>query len=400
MCCRYFFNKLEVVTMFKILTLNKISKVGLGALTDNYTVSDNEQNPDGILLRSFKMHDMELPESLLAVARCGAGVNNIPLDKCADKGIVVFNTPGANANAVKELVLTALLLSSRKIIPAYQWAQSLAGTEDIAKQVEKGKSNFAGPEIKGKTLGIIGLGAIGVLVANAAIDLGMNVIGYDPYFSVKSALHLNSKTEFTSNLDDIYAKSDYITVHVPATKDTTGMINKESIAKCKDGVRILNFARNELVNVADVKEALASGKVSVYATDFPNEETVATENIITLPHLGASTPEAEDNCAAMAAAEMMDYLENGNITNSVNYPACASPRVAGTARVCVLHKNLPNILGQVTAVFGNKGTNIEHLTNNSRGDYAYTMLDVSAAGDAEAAELKSVEGVIAVRVLA
>jgi D-3-phosphoglycerate dehydrogenase len=386
--------------MFNILTLNKISKVGLATLTDNYTVGDEITSPDGILLRSFKMHDMELPESLKAVARCGAGVNNIPLDKCAEKGVVVFNTPGANANAVKELVLTALLLTSRKIIPAYSWAQSLADTEDIAKQVEKGKSNFAGPEIKGKTLGIIGLGAIGVLVANAAIDLGMNVIGYDPYFSVKSALHLNSKTKFTSSLDDIYAESDYITVHVPATKDTTGMINKDSLAKCKDGVRILNFARNELVNVADVKAAIAEGKVSYYATDFPNEETVGVENIITLPHLGASTPEAEDNCAAMAAAEMMDYLENGNITNSVNYPACSSPRIAGKARVCILHKNLPNILGQATAVFGNKGINIEHMTNNSRGDYAYTLLDVDKADAAETDALKAIEGVIAVRVLA
>lgn len=386
--------------MFKILTLNKISKVGLGQLSDNYTVSDNETNPDGILLRSFKMHDMELPESLKAVARCGAGVNNIPLDKCAEKGIVVFNTPGANANAVKELVLTGLLLSSRKIMASYTWAQSLQGTEDIAKQVEKGKSNFAGPEIKGKTLGIVGLGAIGVLVANAAVALGMNVIGYDPYFSIKNALALDNAVKFTSNLDDIYAVADYITVHVPATPETKNMINAESLAKCKDGVRLLNFARNELVNVADVKTALESGKVSCYICDFPNEETVGVDGIITLPHLGASTPEAEDNCANMAAKEIMAYLEDGNIVNSINYPNCSAPRIAGKARVCVLHKNTPNILAQITAFFGEKGINIEHMTNNAKGDYAYTILDVDNADDSIVASAKAVEGIIAVRVLA
>ena len=386
--------------MFKILTLNKISKVGLGQLSDNYTVSDNEANPDGILLRSFKMHDMELPESLKAVARCGAGVNNIPLDKCAEKGIVVFNTPGANANAVKELVLTGLLLSSRKIMASYTWAQSLQGTEDIAKQVEKGKSNFAGPEIKGKTLGIVGLGAIGVLVANAAVALGMNVIGYDPYFSIKNALALDNAVKFTSNLDDIYAVADYITVHVPATPETKNMINAESLAKCKDGVRLLNFARNELVNVADVKTALESGKVSCYICDFPNEETVGVDGIITLPHLGASTPEAEDNCANMAGKGNMAYLEDGNIVNSVNYPNCSAPRIAGKARVCVLHKNTPNILAQITAFFGEKGINIEHMTNNAKGDYAYTILDVDNADDSIVASAKAVEGIIAVRVLA
>lgn len=386
--------------MFKILTLNKISKVGLGQLSDNYTVSDNEANPDGILLRSFKMHDMELPESLKAVARCGAGVNNIPLDKCAEKGIVVFNTPGANANAVKELVLTGLLLSSRKIMASYAWAQSLQGTEYIAKQVEKGKSNFAGPEIKGKTLGIVGLGAIGVLVANAAVALGMNVIGYDPYFSIKNALALDNAVKFTSNLDDIYAVADYITVHVPATPETKNMINAESLAKCKDGVRLLNFARNELVNVADVKTALESGKVSCYICDFPNEETVGVDGIITLPHLGASTPEAEDNCATMAAKEIMAYLEDGNIVNSVNYPNCSAPRIAGKARVCVLHKNTPNMLAQITAFFGEKGINIEHMTNNAKGDYAYTILDVDNADDSVVTSAKAVEGIIAVRVLA
>ena len=376
--------------MFKILTLNKISKVGLGQLSDNYTVSDNEANPDGILLRSFKMHDMELPESLKAVARCGAGVNNIPLDKCAEKGIVVFNTPGANANAVKELVLTGLLLSSRKIMASYAWAQSLQGTEDIAKQVEKGKSNFAGPEIKGKTLGIVGLGAIGVLVANAAVALGMNVIGYDPYFSIKNALALDNAVKFTSNLDDIYAVSDYITVHVPATPETTNMINTESLAKCKDGVRILNFARNELVDVDAVKAGLESGKVSYYATDFPNENTVGVEGIITLPHLGASTPEAEDNCASMAAEEMMEYLEKGNIVNSVNYPAVSAPMVAGCERICVLSK------ADAMDAVKNAITGAEQFNAKTRGNYGYTIADVKSA---DAAKVEAIDGVLGVRVI-
>ena len=376
--------------MYKVLTLNKISKVGLSKLNQNYTISDSETNPDAILLRSFKMHDMELPESLKAVARCGAGVNNIPLDKCADKGIVVFNTPGANANAVKELVLTGLLITSRNIMGAYKWAQSLEGTADIAKQVEKGKSNFAGPEIKGKTLGIVGLGAIGVLVANAAVALGMNVIGYDPYFSIKNALALDSSVKFTSNLDDIYAVSDYITVHVPATPETTNMINSESLAKCKDGVRILNFARNELVNADDIKKALESGKVSYYATDFPNENTVGTEGIITLPHLGASTPEAEDNCAAMAAEEMMEYLEKGNIVNSVNYPSVSAPAVAGCERVCVL-STAAAMDGVKNAIEGAK-----QFTAKTRGNYGYTIADVEAA---DTAKVEAVDGVLGVRVI-
>lgn len=376
--------------MYKVLTLNKISKVGLGKLNDNYTVSDNEANPDAILLRSFKMHDMELPESLKAVARCGAGVNNIPLDKCADKGIVVFNTPGANANAVKELVLTGLLLTSRNIVGAYKWAQSLEGTDEIAKQVEKGKSNFAGPEIMGKTLGIVGLGAIGVLVANAAVALGMNVIGYDPYFSIKNALALDSKVKFTSNLDDIYAVSDYITVHVPATPETTNMINTESLAKCKDGIRILNFARNELVDADAIKAGLASGKVSYYATDFPNENTVGVEGIITLPHLGASTPEAEDNCAAMAAEEMMEYLEKGNIVNSVNFPAVSAPMIAGCERVCVLSK--------ADAMDAVKDTisGAEQFTAKTRGNYGYTIADVKSA---DTAKVEAIDGVLGVRVI-
>lgn len=376
--------------MYNVLTLNKISKVGLGRLTDNYTVADDMANPDAILLRSFKMHDMELPASLKAVARCGAGVNNIPLDKCADKGIVVFNTPGANANAVKELVLTGLLLTSRNIVGAYKWAQGLLGEEGIAAKVEKGKSNFAGPEIKGKTLGIVGLGAIGVLVANAAVALGMDVIGYDPYFSIKNALALDSKVKFTANLDDIYAVSDYITVHVPATPETTNMINTESLAKCKDGVRILNFARNELVDVDAVKAGLESGKVSYYATDFPNENTVGVEGIITLPHLGASTPEAEDNCASMAAEEMMEYLEKGNIVNSVNYPAVSAPMVAGCERICVLSK------ADAMDAVKNTITGAEQFNAKTRGNYGYTIADVKSA---DAAKVEAIDGVLGVRVI-
>ncbi len=374
--------------MYNILTLNKISKVGLGQLTDNYTVSDDVKDPDAILLRSFKMHDMELPDSLQAVARCGAGVNNIPIDKCAEKGIVVFNTPGANANAVKELVITALLLTSRDIMGGYEWAQSLKGEEGIAAKVEKGKSSFAGQEIKGKTLGVVGLGAIGVLVANGAAALGMKVIGYDPYFTIKNALALDNSVKFTDDLNDIYEAADYISVHVPATKETANMINADSIAKCKDGVRILNFARNELVDAEAVKAALESGKVKFYATDFPNESTVGVKGIITIPHLGASTAEAEDNCAAMAANEMMEYLEKGNIINSVNYPNVAAPMTAGCKRVCVLHK----AEAEVAAAVGTAS----QLVTKTRGDYGYTIADVT---DADTDKISAVEGVIKVRVI-
>lgn len=376
--------------MYNVLTLNKISKVGLAKLTDNYNVADEMANPDAILLRSFKMHDMELPDSLKAVARCGAGVNNIPLDKCADKGIVVFNTPGANANAVKELVLTGLLLTSRNIVGAYKWAQGLAGEEGIAAKVEKGKANFAGPEITGKTLGVVGLGAIGVLVANAAVALGMKVIGYDPYFSIKNALSLDSSVKFTPNLDDIYADADYITVHVPATPETTNMINSESLAKCKDGVRILNFARNELVDADAVKAGIESGKVSYYATDFPNENTVGVEGIITLPHLGASTPEAEDNCAAMAAEEMMEYLEKGNIVNSVNYPAVSAPMVEGCERICVLSK------AEAMDDVKNAISGACQFNAKSRGNYGYTIADVKSA---DTDKVEAIDGVLGIRVI-
>ncbi|MBQ7266205.1 MAG: phosphoglycerate dehydrogenase [Firmicutes bacterium] len=385
--------------MYNILTLNKISNVGLGVLTDNYTVSDTQSNPDAILLRSFKMHDYELPASLKAVARCGAGVNNIPLDKCAEKGIVVFNTPGANANAVKELVLAGLFIASRKITEADKWVQSMKGTEDVSKAVEKGKSTYAGPEIYGKTLGIIGLGAIGVLVADAAIALGMKVYGYDPYLSVDGALALNSSVKKVDTIDEIFAVSDYITIHVPATNDTKNTFNAENIAKCKDGVRILNFARGELTNSADMAEAVKSGKVAKYISDFADDDLLGVENIICLPHLGASTPEAEDNCAKMAALQMMDYLENGNIKNSVNYPALKAPRIPGKTRVCILHKNMPNVIAKFTTIFGQANINIEGLTNNSKGEYAYTVLDTDGVTDNVENTIEAIDGVIRVRVI-
>ncbi|MBR1442751.1 MAG: phosphoglycerate dehydrogenase [Firmicutes bacterium] len=385
--------------MYKILTLNKISKFGLDKLPENYTVSDDEKNPDGIMLRSFKMHDMELPKSLKAVARCGAGVNNIPLDKCAEKGIVVFNTPGANANAVKELVLTALLISSRKITDAYNWCQSLNGTEGVAAAVEKGKSQFAGPEITGKTLGVIGLGAIGLLAANAAVSLGMDVIGYDPYLSVNGALNLDSNVKYTTDLDEIFKNSDYITIHVPLTDETKYTFRKETFEKVKKGVRVINLARGELVNNDDMKEALKEGIVSRYVTDFPNEEVLGVENIITLPHLGASTPEAEDNCAIMAAKEMVDYLENGNIVNSVNFPACSLPRT-DKVRVCITQKNVPNLVSAITGVFGNKNINIDNMVNKSRGNFAYTIIDAdSDVNDDTVKAIEAVDGVIGVRVI-
>ncbi len=385
--------------MFKILTLNKISKIGIETLSSKYSVSDNEENPDGILLRSYKMHDMELPSSLKAVARCGAGVNNIPLEKCAEKGIVVFNTPGANANAVKELVLTALLISSRKIIDSCIWAKSLASTQGVAAAVEKGKSQFAGPEISGKTLGVIGLGAIGVLAANAAASLGMKVIGYDPYLSVNSALSINSEIKYTTDLDEIFKNSDYITIHVPLTNDTKEMICKESLSKTKKGVRIINLARGELVNNTDIKAALADGSVSCYVTDFPNEEVVGCEGIITLPHLGASTPEAEDNCAVMACAEMMDYLENGNITNSVNYPDCSLPNT-GKTKICINHKNMPNIVGSVTSILGENNINIDNMLNKSKKDFAYTLISVDSKPDESiCSKLKEIDGIINIRII-
>ena len=386
--------------MYNIQTLNKISKAGLSRLGDNYAVADDAQNPDAILVRSASMHEMEMPESLLAIARAGAGVNNIPLDKCSEKGIVVFNTPGANANAVKELVLTALLISSRKVVNGIEWAKTLKGNGDaVGKMVEKGKSQFVGPEIKGKTLGVIGLGAIGILVANAAISLGMDVVGYDPYLSVDNALLISRKVKHVVSLDEIFAESDYITVHVPLTPDTKGVINAENIAKMKDGVRIINYSRADLVNSADVLAAIKNGKISEYTTDFATDDILGEEGVIVTPHLGASTPESEDNCAAMAADEIKDFLENGNIKNSVTLPNVSMAK-SGAERVCVIHKNIPNILSTVTAALSETGNNIESMDSKSKKDYAYTILDVANDVDESAkAKIASIDGVIRVRVI-
>lgn len=386
--------------MFNIQTLNKISKYGTDNFdTAKYTVADEVQNPDAIMVRSAAMHDMEFAPNLLAIARAGAGVNNIPVDKCAEQGIVVFNTPGANANAVKELVIAGLLMSSRKIPEAMAWAQGLKGNgAEVGKMVEKGKSQFAGPEIMGKTLGVIGLGAIGVLVANAAVALGMKVVGFDPYLSVKAALGLNPAVKAVADVKDVYAASDYITIHVPYNADTKGTINNDTIALMKDGVRVLNFARGELVDNAAIIAALESGKVAAYVVDFPGDEVLGVKNVIAIPHLGASTPESEDNCAMMAALELIDYIENGNIKNSVNYPD-AEMNAAGT-KICVMHKNIPDVISQLTSVLGDAKINIDNMVSKSKKDYAYTMLD--AAGDINGDivnKLASVDSVIKIRII-
>ncbi len=380
--------------MYNILTLNKISKAGLSRLGDNYNIADSVENPDAVLVRSAAMHDMELPASLLAIARAGAGVNNIPLEKCTEQGIVVFNTPGANANAVKELVLSALFLSSRKIVEGIEWAKTLKDNADAAKLVEKGKSQFVGPEIKGKTLGVIGLGAIGILVANAAVSLGMDVLGYDPFISVDAAWGLSPKVKHVVSLDEIFENSDYITLHVPLTPDTKGVIGKDNIAKMKDGVRILNFARGDLADNEAVLSAVSDGKIAKYITDFAAPELLDVENVIVTPHLGASTPESEDNCAKMAADEIKDYLENGNIKNSVTLPAVSMARGAGV-RVCVIHKNIPNMISAVTTALA--GANIENMQSKSRKEYAYTILDVT--GDFDIAAVEAIDGIIKVRVI-
>ena len=386
--------------MYKVLTLNKISPFGLDNFDPKaYTCGDKIENPDAILVRSAAMHDMEVPESLLAVARAGAGVNNIPVDAYGEQGVVVFNTPGANANAVKELVLCALLLTSRKIIPSIEWCKTLKGQEGVAKLVEKGKSAFVGPEIKGKKLGVIGLGAIGILVANGAKNLGMEVYGYDPFISVDAAWNLSRSIKHAKSTREIFANCDYITIHVPLNAETNGLVNKESIATMKDGVRILNFARGELVNDADIIEALASGKVSAYATDFPNENLIGVDGVVAIPHLGASTPEAEDNCAHMAAVQLIDYLENGNIKNSVNMPEVIVDRTAGD-RVCVIHKNIPNMIASISSVFSAEGINIENLTNKSKKNMAYTVVDLEGnISDTVIANLREVDGVVRVRVI-
>ena len=380
--------------MFNILTLNKIAKCGLDQLNDNYKITDDANvDADGIILRSFKMHDMELPESLKAVARAGAGTNNIPIDKCSEKGIVVFNTPGANANAVKELVIAGMLLASRDVIGGVAWANTLTG-DDVDKQVEKGKSNFAGCEIKGKTLGIIGLGAIGILVANAAYALGMEVIGYDPYLSVDSALKLSRHVKKANSPEEVYAAADYITIHVPLMDSTRNTINAETIAQMKDGVIILNFARGGLVNNADIKKALADGKVAKYVVDFADSETVNQPGIINIPHLGASS---EDNCAGMAAQELADYLENGNILNSVNFPNCSLPE-DNIGRIAIAHKNIPNVIAKFTEALSS--VNISDMINKSKGELAYTIINTDHAIPAEAIEkLNQIDAVIRVRVI-
>ena len=383
--------------MFNILTLNKIAKCGLDQLNDNYKITDDANvDADGIILRSFKMHEMELPESLKAVARAGAGTNNIPIDKCSEKGIVVFNTPGANANAVKELVIAGMLLASRDVIGGVAWANTLTG-DDVDKQVEKGKSNFAGCEIKGKTLGIIGLGAIGILVANAAYALGMEVIGYDPYLSVDSALKLSRHVKKANSPEEVYAAADYITIHVPLMDSTRNTINAETIAQMKDGVIILNFARGGLVNNADIKKALADGKVAKYVVDFADSETVNQPGIINIPHLGASTAESEDNCAVMAAQELADYLENGNILNSVNFPNCSLPE-DNIGRIAIAHKNIPNVIAKFTEALSS--VNISDMINKSKGELAYTIINTDHAIPAEAIEkLNQIDAVIRVRVI-
>ena len=383
--------------MFNIMTLNKIAAVGTDRFGGNYAVADKHDNPDAIMVRSASMHDMEFGSNLLAIARAGAGVNNIPLDKCAEQGICVFNTPGANANAVKELVLCGMLLASRDVVGGISWVKSAKDDADIAKSVEKEKSKFAGTELKGKTIGIIGLGAIGALVANAAVSLGMNVIGYDPFLSVNGALSISRAVKYVTSTADIYAAADFISVHVPCNDNTKGMINKEAFALMKDGVIILNYARDALINDDDMKEAIASGKVRKYVTDFPNPKTANMEGVIAIPHLGASTEESEDNCAVMAADELVAYLESGNIINSVNFPN-AEMNAAGK-KVCVMHKNVPAIISSITTLFGGAGINIDNMLNKSRGDYAYTMLDVANADDAIVAKISEIEGVIRVRVI-
>lgn len=385
--------------MYNIKLLNKISNVGLAKFdTKEFAYSDDMENPDAIMVRSASMHDMEMPESLLAIARAGAGTNNIPVADCANKGIVVFNTPGANANAVKELVVLGMLLSSRKVTKAIDWCKTIKDEGDnVGKTVEKGKSAFAGPELKGKTLGVIGLGAIGRLVAEVAVDLGMDVIGYDPYLPEDAVL--KKGITVNNNLDEIFPVADYITVHVPLTPDTKHMINRESIEKMKDTVRIMNFARGDLADSDAVIEALDEGKMACYVTDFPDAKLIGVDGVIAIPHLGASTPESEENCAAMGAQELIDYLVDGNIKNSVNMPPVFMPRT-GVARVTIIHKNQPNMIATITDTFSKDGVNIASFEDKSRGDIAYSIIECdSDVTDAAAKEIEDIDGVIRVRVI-
>lgn len=386
--------------MYQYQCLNAISNAGLEMFTDEYRKTEETGEADAILLRSASLHEMEFPDKVKAIARAGAGVNNIPLEKCAEKGIVVFNTPGANANGVKELVIAGMLLASRDIIGGIEWVKVHAGEETIAKLAEKHKKVFAGQEIEGKKLGVIGLGAIGVLVANAALHLGMEVYGYDPYMSVDSAWNLSRHIHHVKSLDTIYSECDYITLHVPALDDTKGMINREATEQMKDGVILLNFARDILVKEEDVLSALESGKMRKYVTDFPTVELSGKENVIVIPHLGASTEESEDNCARMAVREVREYLENGNITNSVNYPNCEMGKKGKNSRITVLHHNVPNMIGQFTALLAARGINIADLTNKSRGRYAYTMIDIEGEEITKIEEeLSEIENVLKVRII-
>ena len=386
--------------MYNIHYLNKISPKGTQLWTEDYQQTDNIGEAEGILVRSASMHDMAMPENLLAIARAGAGVNNIPLTTCADQGIVVFNTPGANANSVMELAICGMLLACRDIVGGINWVQSIKESPDVAKLVEKGKSQFAGHEIRDKKLGVIGLGAIGGPLANSARRLGMQVYGCDPFISIDAAWHLDSHVNRVKNKDEIYAACDIITLHVPLLEDTRKMINAEAISKMKDGVIILNFARDSLVDDEAMAEALKSGKVSRYGTDFPNPKTANMPGCIAIPHLGASTEESEDNCAKMAVRQVMDYLENGNIVNSVNFPNCDMGICTTAGRITILHKNIPNSLSQFTAAISGEGINIAGLVNKSRGDYAYTMLDLDHTPSQHAVEaLKKIDGVLRVRII-
>ncbi len=386
--------------MFKYHCLNPIAHIGLQRFDAKYTRTDNVNEAEGILVRSASMHEMELGDNLLAVARAGAGVNNIPLDKCAENGIVVFNTPGANANGVKELVIAGMLLASRDVIGGVEWVKSAVGDENIAKAAEKEKKKFAGTEIEGKKLGIIGLGAIGGKVANAAIHLGMEVYGYDPYVSVDAAWNLSRSVKHCLHVEEIYEECDFITIHVPALPQTKGTINADAISLMKDGVIILNFARDVLCNEEDILEGIASGKIRKYVTDFPNTTTAGKDGCIVIPHLGASTEESEDNCAVMAVKELKNYLENGNIINSVNFPNCDMGVCTQASRVAVIHKNSSGMISNFTTVFGKHAINITDMTNKSKGDWAYTMLDLeSKVSDEVLAELRNSEGVIRVRVV-
>ncbi len=386
--------------MFKYTCLNPIADVGLNNLTDEYTKTDDFAEADAVLVRSAAMHDMELSDNLCAVARAGAGVNNIPLDKCADKGIVVFNTPGANANGVKELFVTGMLLAARDVVGGIEWAKENADNENISKDMEKAKKQFAGTELMGKKIGVIGLGAIGVLVANVANRMKMDVYGVDPFLSVNNALSLSRDVKIVKSYEEIYKNCDYITIHVPLLEDTKGMLNKQAFDKMKDGVVILNMARDTLVNDDDMKAALESGKVAKYVTDFPNPAVMKMPNVIATPHLGASTAESEDNCAVMAVDEIRNYMENGNIVNSVNYPNCDAGVCDTKGRITVCHKNVPAMLNRITNVFSEANINIAHMTNKSRGDYAYCIFDIDSESSADVADkLSAVDGVLKVRII-